>query len=60
MSSANTNFMNADRQFKFTKMILSRKVIEREKVILDCEVDHPEATVTWFKGEEEIKDNDKR
>ncbi|CAG0897548.1 unnamed protein product, partial [Cyprideis torosa] len=55
-----TRLSVVDRLFKFTKMILSRKVIEKEKVILDCEVDHPEATVTWFKGEEEIMDSDKR
>jgi hypothetical protein len=39
--------------------LLHKKAIEKDKCVLDCETDSPDATVRWFKGETEIKE-DKR
>lgn len=43
-----------DQPFKFTKQLKSKTVTENHKVVLECEVDEPEADVEWFFGDKPL------
>lgn len=46
-------------QYKFTKILKSARLIEKDTLTLACELNDARGDVKWFKGEEEIQ-NDKR
>lgn len=50
-----------DQKFQFLRPLKSMRVLEKEKVVLECEVDEYDATVKWFKGDTElVKSKDKK
>lgn len=44
-----------EKQYQFMKMLKSLRIIEKEPVTLECEVDEHEAPVTWYKDGKELK-----
>lgn len=46
-------------QYKFTKILKSARLIEKDTLTLACELNDARGDVKWFKGEEEIQ-SDKR
>lgn len=44
-----------DKKYQFMKMLKSIRISEKEPVILECEVDDPEAPVVWYKDGKELQ-----
>ncbi|GBN65977.1 Twitchin, partial [Araneus ventricosus] len=56
-----TKLIITDQKFQFMRPLKSMRVMEKEKVVLECEVDEYDATVKWFKGDQElVKSKDKK
>lgn len=54
-----TQIILSEYQYKFTKILKSARLIEKDTLTLACELNDARGDVKWFKGEEEIQ-SDKR
>ncbi|RWS15516.1 twitchin-like isoform X8, partial [Dinothrombium tinctorium] len=54
-----TKLTIAEQAFKFMRVLRSLRVNENDTITLECELDDPDAPVTWYKDGQEVKPDKK-